>query len=93
MAVVLGRWVAALRALVPGIAGMSGMHVTPFTTANIAGGVVWATAMAVAGYLAGASFRLLEHRLGVAGEIVLGLIVVVLVLLAIRHRIRESRAA
>jgi undecaprenyl-diphosphatase len=49
--------------------------------------------MAVAGYLAGASFRLLEHRLGVAGEIVLGLIVVVLVLLAIRHRIRESRAA
>ena len=92
MAVVLGRWVAALRALVPGVAGMSGMHVRPFTTANIAGGALWATAVAVAGYLAGASFRLLEHRLGVAGEILLGVIVLTLVVLAVRHRFRESRA-
>jgi undecaprenyl-diphosphatase len=92
MAVVLGRWVAALRALVPGVAGMSGMHPGPFTTANIAGGALWATTMAVAGYLAGASFRLLEHRLGIAGEILLGLLVLVLVVLAVRHRIRESRA-
>jgi membrane-associated protein len=92
MAVVLGRWVAALRALVPGVAGMSGMHVRPFTTANIAGGALWATAMAVAGYLAGASFRLLEHRLGVAGEILLGVIVLTLIVLAVRHRFRESRA-
>jgi membrane-associated protein len=92
MAVVLGRWVAALRALVPGVAGMSGMHAVPFTAANLAGGAVWATAMAVAGYLAGASFRLLEHRLGVAGEILLGVIVLVLVVLAVRHRVREARA-
>ena len=92
MAVVLGRWTAALRALVPGIAGMSGMHARPFTTANVAGGLVWAVAMAVAGYLAGASFRVLEHRLGIAGEIILGLVVVVLVGLSIRHKIRESRS-
>jgi undecaprenyl-diphosphatase len=92
MAVVLGRWVAALRALVPGVAGMSGMHVRPFTTANVAGGALWATTMAVAGYLAGASFRLLEHRLGVAGEILLGAIVLTLVVLAVWHRFRESRA-
>jgi membrane-associated protein len=71
---------------------MSGMHVRPFTTANIAGGALWATTMAVAGYLAGASFRLLEHRLGVAGEILLGVIVLTLVVLAVRHRFRESRA-
>jgi len=93
MAVVLGRWTAALRALVPGIAGMSGMHARPFTTANVAGGTVWATAMAVAGYLAGASFRALEHRLGIAGEIILGLVLLALVVLAIRHRIHESRSA
>ena len=91
MAVVLGRWVAALRALVPGIAGVSGMRPTPFTVANVTGGALWATAMAVAGYLAGASFRLLEHRLGVAGEVLLGVLVLVLVVLAVRHRIRESR--
>lgn len=91
MAVVLGRWAAALRALVPGVAGMSGMHVMPFTTANVAGGAVWATAMAVAGYLAGASFRLLERRLGVAGEVLLGALALVLVVLAVRHKVRESR--
>ena len=92
MAVVLGRWTAALRALVPGVAGMSGMHARPFTTANVAGGTVWAVAMAVAGYLAGASFHVLEHRLGIAGEVILGLVVVALVGLAVRHKVREARA-
>ncbi|MFG1953536.1 DedA family protein [Micromonospora sp. NPDC048830] len=68
VAVVVGRWVAALRALVPGIAGLSGLHRRTFTVANIAGGAVWAVAVAVLGYLAGASYRQLERRLGLGGR-------------------------
>jgi undecaprenyl-diphosphatase len=89
MAVVLGRWAAALRALVPGLAGASGMGQARFTVANLTGGAVWATAIAVAGYLAGASYRVLERRLGVGGEIVLA----VVLLAAAGHLVRSRRAA
>jgi undecaprenyl-diphosphatase len=74
-AVALGRWVAVLRALVPGLAGMSGMRRVPFTVANVLGGALWATTVAVLGYLAGASYRALEHRLGLGSEILLGVLV------------------
>ncbi|MFG2052806.1 DedA family protein [Micromonospora sp. NPDC048930] len=89
MAVVLGRWAAALRALVPGLAGMSGIPRGPFTAANVAGGALWAVTVAVLGYLAGASYRVLERRLGWGGEAVLAL---VLLLVAVRV-IRSRRAA
>jgi membrane-associated protein len=74
-AVALGRWVAVLRALVPGLAGMSGMRRVPFTVANVLGGALWATTVAVLGYLAGASYRALEHGLGLGSEILLGALV------------------
>lgn len=69
LAVVLGRWAAALRALVPGIAGMSGMPQGRFTVANIAGGAASATTVAMLGFGAGASYRVLERRLGLASEV------------------------
>jgi len=86
VAVVLGRWAAALRALVPGLAGMSGMRQGVFTLANVTGGALWATVVAVAGYTAGASYRALERRLGVAGEVVLAVVVIAVVVWALRGR-------
>lgn len=76
VAVILGRWAAALRALVPGVAGMSGLPATTFTAANVVGGAVWAGAVAGLGYLAGAGYRTLEHRLGLGSEIVLAAVAV-----------------
>jgi undecaprenyl-diphosphatase len=75
-AVALGRWAAALRALVPGLAGMSGLGRARFTVANVLGGALWATTVAVAGYLAGASYHALESRLGIGSDIVAGVAVV-----------------
>lgn len=86
VAVVLGRWVAALRALVPGVAGMSGMPRGRFTAANVAGGALWAGVVAVAGYAAGASYRVLERRLGIGGEVILGLVVVAVAVWVVRSR-------
>lgn len=88
LAVVLGRWVATLRALVPGAAGMSGLSRTRFTLANLAGGVVWASAVAVAADLAGASYPILEHRLGAAGLAVLVVVLLLLVWYVARGRRR-----
>ncbi|MER7251413.1 DedA family protein [Kribbella sp. NPDC000426] len=89
VAVVLGRWTAAFRALVPGIAGMSRMQRIRFTVANVVGGVVWAVLVAGGGYLAGASYKALEQRLGlVSGLLLAGFVGTAVVALVIRHRRR-----
>ncbi|MFI7426341.1 DedA family protein [Micromonospora sp. NPDC049836] len=90
-AVVVGRWAAALRALVPGLAGLSGIPRRAFTLANLAGGVLWAVVVAVAGYLAGASYRLLERRLGWAGEAVLAVVVLLVAVRIVRARRAATR--
>ncbi|MDM4719493.1 DedA family protein [Micromonospora sp. WMMA1363] len=69
-AVVAGRWVAVLRVLVPMVAGAGGMPWPPFLRANLAGGLPWAAAVALLGYLGAASYRYLERQLGI-GELVL----------------------
>jgi undecaprenyl-diphosphatase len=48
LAVILGRWTAMLRAMVPGICGMSGMRQPVFTVGNVIGGIVWAVICSVA---------------------------------------------
>ncbi|MFJ8579919.1 DedA family protein [Micromonospora sp. NPDC093277] len=92
-AVVLGRWVAALRALVPGLAGMSGMSRRAFTVANVTGGALWAVTVAVLGYVFGASYRLLERRLGWGGEALLALVVLLILVRLIRARRARKASA
>ncbi len=75
VAVVFGRWVAALRALLPGLAGMSGMPRGRFTAANVVGGAAWAGTVATLGYMAGSSYRTLERRLGLGGELLAAAVV------------------
>ncbi|MEV0809230.1 DedA family protein [Micromonospora sp. NPDC050200] len=92
-AVVVGRWAAALRALVPGLAGLSGIPWRTFTLANITGGALWALAVAVLGYLAGASYRVVERRLGLGGEALLAVLVLVLLARVWRSRVVARREA
>ncbi|MEU5902967.1 DedA family protein [Micromonospora sp. NPDC047527] len=73
-AVVTGRWVAVLRAVVPMIAGAGGMRWPVFLRANLAGGLVWSTAVALLGYLGAASYRYLERELGIGEWALLALI-------------------
>jgi membrane protein DedA with SNARE-associated domain/membrane-associated phospholipid phosphatase len=74
-AVFFGRFTAALRVLVPGLAGMSQVHYPSFLVYNVAGGALWGSGFAVLGYVAGASYHRVEHIAGQAGLILLGLIV------------------
>jgi membrane-associated protein len=89
VAVVVGRFTAFLRAVVPGLAGMSAMPYRIFLPANALGGILWGTAYCLLGYFLGHAYTRVEHVSGIASEVLLGLVVVVIVLLFIRRRRRE----
>ncbi|MFI0793669.1 DedA family protein [Micromonospora rubida] len=91
-AVVVGRWVAVLRALVPLVAGAGGMLWPSFLWANLAGGLVWATAVALLGYLGTASYHYLERELGIGEWVLLAVIAGGVALHVWRRRVRRSRA-
>ena len=78
-AVFFGRFTAALRVLVPGLAGLSEVHYPTFLVYNVAGGTLWGAGFAVLGYIAGASYHRVEKIAGQAGLILLGLIVISLI--------------
>lgn len=91
IAVFVARFTAFLRAVVPGLAGMSAMPYRVFLPANAVGGVVWGTAYCLLGYVVGNAYARLESISSLASDILLGLIVVVIVVLFVRGR-RKERA-
>jgi membrane protein DedA with SNARE-associated domain len=87
-AVLIGRFTAALRVLVPGFAGMAGLPYRRFLLFNAIGGILWGTAFVLLGYLAGASWRTAAHDAGTAGLIGVSAVVVAVVVVIVvrRHR-------
>jgi membrane-associated protein len=73
-AVFVGRFTAALRALVPGLAGTAGMPYRTFLVYNLAGGVLWATGFVLLGFAAGRAYPTVERVAGRAGLVLLGVI-------------------
>jgi len=91
-AVFLGRWTAFLRAVMPGLAGVSRMPYRRFLVYNAVGGLVWGLTFSLVGYLAGESYHAVEKEVGTVGAVVTA--VVVVVLLVVWHlRRRRSEAA
>jgi membrane protein DedA with SNARE-associated domain len=91
-AVLFGRWVAFFRAVMPALAGTSDMRYRTFLTFNVAGGVIWGTAVVLAGYLAGASYTAVEQALGKdAALVILALAIIALVVWHLRRRRAERR--
>jgi membrane-associated protein len=89
-AVFVGRFAAALRALVPGLAGVAGMPYRTFAAYNAAGGVLWATGFVLVGFAAGPAWRTVERVAGRAGLVLLLTIVVVAPAAALLHRRRHG---
>ena len=84
-AVFLGRFTAALRVLIPGLAGMAGMRYRTFLAYNAAGGALWAGGLVLAGYFAGTSWHRVEHVAGRA-SLVLALLAVLTAAVVIAAR-------
>lgn len=76
-AVFLGRFTAALRVFIPGMAGMSGMDYGRFAAYNVAGGTIWATGFVLLGYLGGSSYRHVESIAKTTSLLLLLLVVLV----------------
>ncbi len=90
--VFVGRFTAFLRAVMPGLAGMSKMHYPRFLLANAAGGLVWGIGFTLLGYFAGGALTRVESA---ASWIGIGLLVVIVgAFLAwhLRSRRRERRS-
>ena len=92
-AVFLGRWTALLRALVPGVAGASGMGRADFTVFNVVGGVTWAGVVALLGYGAGAAYETVLRRIDHASELALAAVVVLVVAWLLARRALRRRGA
>jgi undecaprenyl-diphosphatase len=90
--VVLGRWTAALRALVPGLAGMAGMPYVRFLVANAVGGVVWAVGVVLAGFLAGDQWKHVQSLLGKGSSVLLALVVIAAVVVHLVRKRAERTA-
>jgi membrane protein DedA with SNARE-associated domain/membrane-associated phospholipid phosphatase len=88
-AVFFGRFTAALRVLVPGLAGMSDVHYPTFLFFNAAGGLLWGAGFVLLGFVAGASYRRVEHIASRLGLGLLGLIVLALIAGRVVRRLRE----
>jgi membrane-associated protein len=93
-AVFLGRWTAFLRAVMPGLAGVSRMPYRRFLLWNALGGLVWGTTFCLVGYLAGNSYEVVASRIGTGGAVVTAAVVVVgLVVWRVRRRRAERGRA
>jgi membrane protein DedA with SNARE-associated domain len=76
-AVFFGRFTAALRVLIPGLAGMSGMPRNTFTKYNASGGIIWSCIFVAIGYIAGESWKKVEHYIGLGGTVSAAAVVVI----------------
>jgi membrane protein DedA with SNARE-associated domain len=90
-AVILGRLTAFLRAVVPGLAGMGGMHYPRFLAANAIGGIIWATGFTLLGYFLGNAYKKVLSTSSWAAAGFVALVVIVLVALRVRSHLRERR--
>jgi membrane protein DedA with SNARE-associated domain len=91
-AVFLGRWTAFFRAVMPALAGLSGMKYRVFLPWNALGGIAWGATAVTAGYLAGESYHRVEKWLGRGAAIIVAVIVLVAVAVwAVRRRRAEAR--
>ncbi len=86
--VVLGRFTAFLRAVMPGLAGMSKMHYRRFLLANSLGALIWGVTYTLLGYFAGSALGRIETW---SSWLATGLVVVVLAALAALYLWRRRR--
>jgi membrane protein DedA with SNARE-associated domain len=90
-AVFLGRFVAFARALIPGLAGMSGLRYRVFLFYNAIGGIIWGVGYTLLGYAVGLSFERILSEVGLWSLAGVGAIVVVAIVVRFMLKRRERR--
>jgi membrane protein DedA with SNARE-associated domain len=88
VAVLIGRFAAALRATVPGLAGLSDMHYPTFLAFNALGGAIWGTSFVLLGYVAGEAW---QRAAGYASRIGFGVLALIVLGLVGNRVLRNVR--
>jgi membrane protein DedA with SNARE-associated domain len=91
-AVLIGRFVAGLRALMPAVAGTARMSYRTFFFYNAVGGVVWGVGYCLLGYAAGSAYAAIEARVGAGVAIAVAVAIVAAVVIWAVRRHRRARA-
>lgn len=90
-AVVLGRWVGVMRAMVPATAGMVGLSYRRFLAANLVGVLAWVVGVLAMGYVAAGSVTSVQGSLGLISTLGAVAVVVAVIIAAILRRSRRAR--
>jgi membrane-associated protein len=86
--VFIGRFTAFLRAVMPGLAGMSRMNYRRFLIANALGGLIWGVAFTLLGYFAGSALTKIEHYASWAG---IGVLIAMVLFFIVFHFVKKRR--
>jgi membrane protein DedA with SNARE-associated domain len=92
-AVFLGRLTALMRALMPSMAGMSGMRYPTFLKWNAIGGLIWAPGCVLLGYAFASALDVVGETLTWAPLAILAVVIAVAVFLHVRRKRREQDEA
>jgi len=76
LAVLGGRFLAIVRALMPAAAGAAEMPYRVFALHNLIGGVIWGAGCSLLGYLAGSAYAVVERTVGAGLAIALAVVVI-----------------
>jgi membrane protein DedA with SNARE-associated domain len=91
LAVLVGRFVAVLRALMPAVAGTTRMPYRTFLFFNVLGGIIWGVGYCLLGYAAGSAYAAIERTVGTGVAVAVAVVVVAaLVVWGIRRHRREE---
>jgi len=95
LAVLLGRFIAIVRAIMPAAAGAVRVPYRTFLLYNVVGAIVWGVGYCLLGYLAGSAYSAVESRVGTGLAVAVAAVVVAgaAVWAVRRHRAAASRAA
>ena len=91
--IIAGRFPPVARTLVPILAGSARMPYHRFLLGNVVGGVVWAIASTLLGYLAGDAWRRVERIQHIVGLVMGAAVVSAVVTLIVRRRRRRRAGA
>lgn len=92
LAVTIAQMIPGVRGLIAIPAGFAGMNVGLFILTNLAGTLVWCTALAYAGNALGAHFATVSRVLGPIGWVILGGLTLAAGAWAWRRRTRQARS-
>jgi membrane protein DedA with SNARE-associated domain len=88
--VFLGRWIALIRVATAWLAGINKMPVREFFLWNAFGGITWGVTFGLVGYFGGHAAAHVLSQIGIAGAIVLAIMIVGAIVYV---RVRERRAS